>query len=358
MFVAKHHYAVELARLGNEVYFLNPPENSKKRFVRIEEPNQYPGLYIVHHGPFFPLVLRFRIRKFYDALMKMHVRWLLKKLNKSFDIVWCFEPNLYSNLDWFNASKKVYHPVDELLYDYQFRPGKNADLVISVTREILAKFQDLGAKKLFVNHGISREFAEAAGENYWQKKSTMSIGYSGNLLRADIDFDTLKRCILQFPQAKFIFWGNYQLKQSNLAGNENPEILSFIEFLKGAQNVELKGAMGIHELVKEYASADIFLICYDILKDQSHGTNYHKVMEFLSTGKVIVSNNITTYKDCKLLRMCNSRTSNHEFQEVLGETIEHCDFYNSNEMQQQRKNFAAQNTYQQHILHIEQELYT
>jgi hypothetical protein len=357
MFVAKHHYAVELVRSGNEVYFLNPPEDRKKQFLEIEKPVQYPGLRVVHHGPFFPLVLRFKLRKVYDVLMKQHVRWLLKKLNQPFDIVWCFEPNLYSNLEWFKAKKKIYHPVDELFYDYQFKPGKNADMVISVTNEILAKFREVNGKKLFVNHGISREFAEAAGSYRWQKESAVTIGYSGNLLRADIDFETMKKCIREFHEARFVFWGNYQLKHSNLAGNENAEILSFIEFLRKSPNVELKGAIAVHELVNEYRRADIFLICYDILKDQSHGTNYHKVMEFLSTGRVIVSNNITTYHDCNLLRMCNSRTSNQEFQQILGETISHCELYNSAAMQQQRKEFAAQNTYQQHILRIEEQLY-
>ena len=356
MFVAKHHYAVELARSGNEVYFLNPPESRGKRFVEIEKPSQHPGLNVVHHGPSFPLVIRFKFRALYDVLMKAYVRWLLKKLDQSFDVVWCFEPNLYSNLDWFHARKKVYHPVDELFYDYQFRPGRNADLVISVTHEILAKFPKVNGKKLFVNHGIAREFVSAANNSPWTKQSPVTVGYSGNLLRADIDFPTLKKCILQFPQARFVFWGNYQLKNSNLAGNENAEVLSFIEFLKSAPNVELKGAVPMHELVKEYARADIFLICYDIERDQSHGTNYHKVMEFLSTGKVIVSNNITTYKGSQLLRMCNSRTSNDEFPGLLGDAIMNCERYNAEELQRTRKEFAAANAYQFHIVEIEQNL--
>lgn len=28
MMISKHHYALELAKLGNEVYFLNPPNNN------------------------------------------------------------------------------------------------------------------------------------------------------------------------------------------------------------------------------------------------------------------------------------------------------------------------------------------
>jgi len=358
MFVAKHHYAVELTRDGNEVYFLNPPDPNKKRFFSVTDVKEYPGLHIVDHATYFPFMIRFHVRSFYDALMKRHVQWLIKKLGGSFDIVWCFEPNLYTNLDWFGARKKIYHPVDELRYDYQLRPGDHADLVISVTREILAKFTTTHARKLFLNHGVSREFMQAARNYQWSKKSPVVVGYAGNLLRVDIDFPILKKCINQFSDAQFVFWGNYDLKKGNLPGAETSEIDDFISFLQKAPNVILKGAVSPSKLVEEYAQVDVFLICYDIDKDQSHGTNYHKVMEFLSTGRVIVSNNITTYHGSNLLRMCASRASNDEFPALLHDTILHIETYNSEEMQRLRREFAKQNTYQHHITEIEEALFS
>jgi len=356
MFVAKHHYAVELSRSGNEVYFLNPPVYRKKNFLQLSDAPGYQGLKIIEHGPYFPLVLRFHARKLYDILMKGYIHWLIKKLNIEFDVVWCFEPNLYSNLDWFKAKRQVYHPVDELIFPFQLSPGRSADLVISVTREILSKFDDVKGKKLFVNHGISREFQNSSID-HWNKNEKVTVGYSGNLLRADIDFQTIKRCIGELPSVEFIFWGNYQLKASNLAGNDTVEISDFIEFLQNSPNVQLKGPVAIHDLVHEYQQADIFIICYDIKKDQSRGTNYHKVMEFLSTGKVIVSNNITTYRDSDLLRMCSSRDSNEEFPRLLKDTIRDLEIYNRDDMQAKRKRFAAQNSYQSHVHTIVEELY-
>jgi hypothetical protein len=357
MFVAKHHYAVELARLGNEVYFLNPPIYKKRNYVQVEEAPGYSGLKIIHHGPLFPMVLRFPMRKTYERLMKMHVKWLMRKLRQSFDVVWCFEPNLYNNLDWFNAKKKVFHPVDELFYDFQYEPGSNADLVISVTHEILSKFNGVSGQKLFVNHGISREFENALGDFNWKKKLPVTVGYSGNLLRPDIDFNTIRQCVKELPHAQFIFWGNYKMKGSNLAGNASEEINNFIQFLEQSPNVILKGAVGMHELVKEYQQADVFIICYDIKKDQSRGTNYHKVMEFLSTGRVVVSNNITTYKNSDLLRMCSSRDSNTQFPTLLKETIDRLEVYNSKELQQKRKTFACHNSYKTHVVKIVEQLF-
>ena len=48
-------------------------------------------------------------------------------------------------------------------------------------------------------------------------------------------------------------------------------------------------------LAKEFLRMDAFLICYDVEKDQSKGTNYHKVMEYLAYGRPIVSNYISRY---------------------------------------------------------------
>jgi hypothetical protein len=357
MFVAKHHYAVELARDGNEVYYLNPPVYRGKRFVEIEGLDEYPGISVVDHGPSFPFVLRFHLRGLYDFLMKRYASWLVKQLGSSFDIVWCFEPNLYSNLAWFKANKIIYHPVDELTASHQLVPGENADLIISVTYEILSKFQNVKAQKLFVNHGIAREFLSGPNRYSWKKKNPLIVGYSGNLLRRDIDFDTIKKCISQFPEVRFVFWGNYNVKDANLAAAENEEISSFITFLKQAPTVDLRGSVSIQTLVEGYAEVDIFLICYNIERDQSHGTNYHKVMEFLCTGRVTVSNNITTYRDCELLRMCKSRESNCEFPGLLADTIRNCEGFNSEELQRLRKEFAAKNTYRQHVLTIEKVLY-
>jgi hypothetical protein len=63
-----------------------------------------------------------------------------------------------------------------------------------------------------------------------------------------------------------------------------------------APNVILHGMVSPELLSKELRRMDAFLICYDVTKDQSKGTNYHKVMEYLAYGRPIVSNYISRYK--------------------------------------------------------------
>jgi len=49
------------------------------------------------------------------------------------------------------------------------------------------------------------------------------------------------------------------------------------------------------KLALELRRMDAFLICYDVKKDQSKGTNYHKVSEYLVYGRPIVSNYVSAY---------------------------------------------------------------
>ena len=55
MFISKHHYAVELSKLGYEVFFVNPPkENKLGGLPRIKiEATEYENLVTVNHTLFF-----------------------------------------------------------------------------------------------------------------------------------------------------------------------------------------------------------------------------------------------------------------------------------------------------------------
>jgi len=65
MLLAKHHYAIELAKSGNRVYFLNPPDNnhwslkSRKNRIGVQESDQHPNLSSSHRNYIFPIILNF-----------------------------------------------------------------------------------------------------------------------------------------------------------------------------------------------------------------------------------------------------------------------------------------------------------
>jgi hypothetical protein len=116
--------------------------------------------------------------------------------------------------------------------------------------------------------------------------------------------------------------------------------------LQQAPNVVLHGMVSPSVLATAIQDMDAFLICYDIDKDQSKGTNYHKIMEYLSTGKVIVSNNVTTYQNKPdLLHMPFSRNHNQELSIYFKHAVKNIDIFNHESKQSARFIFAQENSY-------------
>lgn len=356
MHVAKHHYARCLAEEGNYVFFLEPPIFGKPWSLEIK-PLDLVSIQIVTFSCPIPFFLRFKFRKVYDLLIHFYVKKILKTINLTFDIVWSFESNLYSNLAIFSGRRTIYHPVDELLYNYQIKPGQNVDLVLSVTKEILSKYDHLPIRKHHIHHGLGEDFARIAkkrieNQNFIPCKTPIKIGYIGNLLRSSIDYPILLEIIRKNEDTKFIFWGNYSGIGNNLGGDYS-EVKMYIEELLNIHNVELRGAIPPSELSTQIQEVDAFLICYNINKDLSNGTNYHKIMEYLSAGKIIISNNVTAFHDHPdFFAMTTSRNNNDELVSIFAEVKSKINKFNSQDLQIKRMQFALSNTYSNHIKQI------
>jgi len=357
MFISKHHYAVELARRGNRVYFLNPPgegHQSDKR-VAIDPLPGVEGLFLVTHRLYFPYNLKFHAPRIFHWLMRRQVSNILRAIGVTPDIIWSFDLNHMYPLSFFgNGTYKIFHPVDEPLNKAALASGLGADIVFSVTEEILEKYGHLNVSRHFINHGVAESFLKPA-ERSLSGNGPIRVGFSGNLLRKDIDREVLMEIIQRHPSVEFHFWGSYSSSQANIGGGEDRATQDFVTTLRSSGNTVLHGAVPSQELARAIHGMNAFLICYDIQKDQSGGTNYHKIMEYLCTGKVIVSNNITTYKDKpELVQMVKERDNNRQLPALFSEVILHLDEYNSEPLQQQRIAFATANTYARQLERIEQ----
>ena len=69
-------------------------------------------------------------------------------------------------------------------------------------------------------------------------------------------------------------------------------------------------------------------------------------MEYLSTGNVIVSNNITIYSSlANLIEMTASRTENNDLPQLFKTVINNLQHYNQPQFVDARKKFANNNLY-------------
>lgn len=351
MFVSKHHYAIELAKSGNTVYFLNPPDQVKvnrNKSIEIKASGIHTDLYLVEHRLSFSYQLKFRAMPVFHWFMRFHIQKLLKEIGKDIDIVWSFDlGNLYP-LNYFGNRFKIFHPVDEPQTKHAIKAAKGADIIFSVTTEILEKYRSFPVNRHFINHGVTENFI--VNELQTTVGNPVRIGFSGNLLRNDIDRKTLLAIITKNQDCVFEFWGSYKQAQGNVGGVEDESMKQFIRSLQAQSNVVLHGAIPSSSLAAELKRMDAFLICYDVQKDQSKGTNYHKIMEYLATGKVIISNNVTTYDNQEwLVRMVKERTNNDLLPDLFHETVSRLAIYNNEELMRKRKDYALNNTYHRQL---------
>ena len=76
-------------------------------------------------------------------------------------------------------------------------------------------------------------------------------------------------------------------------------------------------------------------------------------MEYLATGRVIISNNITTYNDRPdLIVMTKDRNNNDSLHALFKSVIGNIEKYNSPISQDTRKKFASSNTYTRQLNRI------
>jgi hypothetical protein len=353
MFVSKHHYAEELAKYGNTVYFLNPPDKTLKERVLVTPVAATPGLFIISHRINFPYNIKFHAIGLFHWMMQWQVKKILQVIGRRIDIVWSFDlGNLYPFKLFPSNALRIFHPVDEPLNATAIDSAKGAQVIFSVTNEILAKYENYGLPLHFINHGVSGTFLQQQPVLY--ASNTIRVGFSGNLLRPDIDRPVFLQIIQENPAVLFECWGSYRLEDANIGGGLDKQTVVFINQLRAAPNVVLHGAVAAEKLAVGYRQMDAFLICYDIEKDQSRGTNYHKLMEYLGSGKVVIANNITTYQDQPaLIQMINERDNNRLLPVLFKKVIANLEYHNSPALQQQRRAFAGMNTYLKQVERIQ-----
>ncbi len=360
MHISKHHYSIELAKLNNIVYYLEPAISSNKKETKVWQPLPVlPNLNVIttHMSKLFEL-LRFKQRFLYNLITPFFIRRLLKNIKIDFDVLWCFETNLYSNLKDFNAAYIIFHPVDQVIYTYQRKIAQSADIVFYVTNIIYEQVKDYHDNVHFIHHGISSEFEQQAKINFINLKSytqdddrKIKIGYVGNLIRKEVNRFFFETIIRKHNTVKFHFWGPHNIEMSNIDGEDGRSSKKFISFLKSRKNVVLHGVKPPSEICREIPELDVFVFCA-IKSKEFDASNSHKIIEYLSTGKVIVTHHVNTYANTDLFEMAEGMEVD-EVASLFNRVISNLDKYNAKGKQTKRIEFALQNTYSAHILEIE-----
>jgi glycosyltransferase involved in cell wall biosynthesis len=333
IFVSKHHYAINLGRRGNNVYFLNPP--SLKKEVAW---TGYTNVWKVNYTG-FPVGLRF----FPKFLQKQIIKKTLKKLESlcsvRFEVIWSFDNSVFYDFSAFSADLlKISHIVD-MNQDFQTRiAAKTADICFGVSSPIVNKLRRYNKNTFFINHGCNdlagKKIVSLPGNN-----RTKAV-YAGNLNIRYLDWYLFKEVITKNKDIDFIFagpWEEGELKKS----------------LASCSNVWYLGQLHAEELRSYYAAADVLLLLYKVDEFPEQLSNSHKMMEYLASGKMIVATYTKEYRELITEGLLLMTKDKKEFSQLLLAAVQNLEYWNSIEKQEKRKAYALDNTYEKQINRIE-----
>lgn len=339
MFVSKHHYAKALASLGNDVFFLNPPNQNFKNIEIL--PTEFHNVSIINYKPIFR-GLRFLpifLSNFCESIQK---RIIEKKCDLKFDVIWSFEASRFFNFDiWDKKTIKILHIVD-LNQDFEIKTAaSNADICFCTTNFILQKLSSYNKKVFKINHGYNLPKTL----NPKKLKGKIKAGYIGSLNIPYFDWEIAYTLVIQNPEVDFYFIG--PLSVNKLI----PQDLKTFKKFKDIKNVQFNGVIPALEIPNYLAAMDILLVLYKAQEYKEQLANPHKMMEYLGSGKIIVASYTEEYADKNhLLLMANK---NEELPSMFKSAVFNLEVWKSKEKQMARKAFALENTYDKQIDRIE-----
>lgn len=367
MHISKHNYAITLSQMGYQVYFMNPPNQDQRvKDYEIKQIDGYNNLYIINiyllaNRVIDYLRIRLNLTFICDFLLLKLVIKIFKSENVNLDYIWSFDPNLHGYLFKYPARKKLFFIADQIKTTSHKRAGKNVDIVVSVAQEILKKFELINNNCLLVNHGINNNYARFAVEHlsnlenkveYPNSSGRIQVGYIGNLLISCLYAEGLKKIVVENPDIDFNFWGAYEVKNNNLANDYDKFIYETIHWIKdNCPNTYFWGIAKSNEIIGKLDLMDVFIYINNSMKDVNGGSNSHKILEYLTTGKVIVSTYLSYYSSFSLFPM-TQKGREKDYVRLFNNVVTNLAEYNAIAKQKERIAYTLENTYVENIKKI------
>ena len=311
--VSKHHYACELSKLGNKIFFVDPPDLSVcPGGIRLS-PAGTMNVTVVRYRPWVPYKTKFHLRTLFDWAMQRQARQIAIACGGDLDVVWDFD-NAYNfiSLKAFGAPMNIFHPVDQLIAGQS--SSKDADLIVGIAESILARIDSSTTPRIQIGHGLSQLFVDY-GKQQLQSRNrnrtagTVNVGYVGNLSAHAIDGPTIARTVKQNTKVQFHFFGPLEA-----------DAVHWLQTLQGCPNTHFYGLCAQEEILSHSPDIDLWLLCYDNARDINGGADSHKVLEYLATGSPVVSSNLDAYEGLGLINMCAEKI-NDEFPRLFAKTV-------------------------------------
>lgn len=284
--LSKHHLAEALAAHGCHVHFLPPPDPSAK------------GVELVQHTGMDHVRYRHWLKGVNRLPRVIHVwyyRRLIKRIEQlvghRMDLIWCFDT---SRMQWFPGQDRigVLHLVDLDILHQGEGLMRTADVVFTTTGPIAERVRRAAPKATVhkVGHALHGGWLVGTdGLSTPRVTVPARAAFAGLLATHYVDWSAMSAVFEAFPNITFDLYGPHK-------GYTDPDL----EHVRTLANVHFHGLLPKDQLIDHLRSADILFLLYrtDILLEQL--AYPHKMLEYLSTGNVVVCSRtleLETYTD-------------------------------------------------------------
>lgn len=338
VFVSKHNYAINLAEKGNMVFFLNPP--SQAEFIA---PTKYHNLFEVNYKGFFRGI-RFFPSFFQKKVIYNKFKELEKMARVKFDVIWSFDNSVFFDFSGFPKDiLKICHIVD-LNQDFQVEKlASTANICFCTTEYIKNRLVTYNKRVYKINHG--NQDTPCASIQELPGKNKIKAVYVGNLAIPYFDWKLLFTVVSENSDVDFIMIGPD--KGSHL----QKTIRDVKNEIKKLPNINFIGPIPSANVLEFLRGADILLIMYLADKYKEQLANPHKLMQYFSAGKVVVSTWTEEYKNNRnLIEMVEK---NADYPALFKKVVSRISDYNCVFLQEEKRKFALDNTYEKQVARIE-----
>lgn len=346
--LSKHHYAIELSRLGYHVYFLEKPSqerNLERGKWNIQSTN-YSNLFVVKLRLSIPLIFFDNNKFFYTKYIKYKIRQLQNKLHGFYTVI-NFDSMDYFPLRFFDkpSTTKIFFPVDQLSILNYKNTSKDCHAVITVAKEITYQKFVKSIPMRYFNHGVEENFLNKPYKSLnYSNIQRKSVALSGNLHQTGLNRNLLKVLILEYISIDFHFFGVFEPSE-----HDTQESISFIDFLRTRGNVKLRGCLNKEELSFALSEIDFGLVCYNIHDFEYRSWNSHKFLEYLALGMPVLSTYLSFYKDIdaedKFFMTRKSLDDNEDFKKYFAYILNNLKSLQKYDLFMSRRNFAMKFNY-------------
>ncbi len=329
IFVSKHHYASILSKMGNSVFFLEPSGD----IDHIQKANDY--LWIIRQARRFKGI-RYLPIVFQGLLFKMQFRSIERKISRKIDIIWNFDPSRFFQLSNLRGILKIAHIVDLNQVFQRHILCRTSDVVLCSSHLLKRELSKFNSNTFFIHHGYN--LVNLRRKKYHNKR--VQAYYIGNLSYRYLDWDTILETVIQNPEVDFHFIG-----PQKVGANQNSPPSKIL----GLGNAKFYLPIPANEIPIKLQCADLLFLVYRE-DSRSQMGNPHKMMEYLGSGKPIISTYTQEFSNLDYIEMVEN---NDEFPSKFHNLAQNIKQQTKKELENKRIQFAMDNSYEKQILRIE-----